>query len=58
MRVKRIDKCYRCKDVMKLNDVRVEDDLIIVEYICDCGHMQKKILDEIIYCNSDEHRYN
>lgn len=58
MRVKILNECHRCKEFMILNDIRVEEDLIVAEYICDCSNIQKNILDEIVYCKSDEHRYN
>ena len=53
MRVKMTDKCERCDETMKISDVKVEDDLIMAEYICDCGYIQYKILDEILYCMSE-----
>ncbi|WP_368262622.1 hypothetical protein [Clostridium disporicum] len=32
-------ECNRCKDVAKINDLKLtNDDILIVSFICDCGN--------------------
>lgn len=40
------DKCQRCGDISKINQSKVDNkrDLLIAEYICDCGYIHENAI--------------